>query len=60
MFIPQPEKSLGYCFHPWCPAGRAFGRSGIRLVSLAAGISCPGCISETIRGMVLILGRDIG
>ena len=35
-------------------------RSGGRAFSRGAGISCPGYISETIRGRVLMLGRDIG
>ena len=43
-FTPEPEKALRYC---WCPAG------------LVAEISCPNHISETIRGKVLILGREV-
>ena len=40
VFYPTALKS-GYCFHPWCPDGRAGGRVGGRRE-----IVCPGCISE--------------
>ena len=30
VFTPQLEKGLGYCFHPWHPAGQAVGRAGGR------------------------------
>ena len=39
---------------------RSGGRAFSQVVGRGAGISCPGCISETIRGRVLMLGRDIG
>ena len=48
LITPQPS---GYCFHPWCPDGRAGGQREI---------VCPGCISETVRCRKFILGRDIG
>ena len=28
IFTPQPLRAVGYCFHPWCPDGRASGRVG--------------------------------
>ena len=30
-FTPQPLRAVGYCFHPWCPGGRAVGKSLSRL-----------------------------
>ena len=46
---------LGYCFHPWCPDGRASWLAGGWQEKV-----CSGCISETVRCRKLILGRDIG
>ena len=64
-----------FCFHPWCPDGRAGGE---KFVWAAMGDSllfppmvsgwaggwreevCPGYISVTIRCRKLILGRNIG
>ena len=52
LFLPHsPYGQSGYCFHPWCPDGRAVGRREN---------VCPGCISETVMCRKLILGRDIG
>ena len=48
-------RDIVFCFHPWCPDGRAGGQAGGRRE-----IVCPGCISETVRCRKLILGRDIG
>ena len=28
VFTPQPLRAVGYCFHPWCPDGRAGGQAG--------------------------------
>ena len=50
-FSKMPLRAVGYCFHPWCPDGRAGGRRKIVF---------PGCISETVRCRKFILGRDIG
>ena len=60
IFYPTDLKGCrGYCFHPWCPDGRAGvlsgGRVGVRREKV-----CPGCILETVRCRKLILGRDIG
>ena len=54
-----PTALKGYCFHPWCPDGRASGQAGGR-VGGRREIVCLGCISETVRCRKLILGRDIG
>ena len=37
VFTPKPFKALGYCFHPWRPAGRTSGRAGGRAVGWAVG-----------------------
>ena len=44
----------GYCFDPCCPDGG--GTAFVRV----AGKTCLGCISETFRCKMLMLGRDIG
>ena len=51
MLIWSVLRAVGYCFHPWCVDGRA-DRRWEKVY--------PGCISETVRCRVLILGRDIG
>ena len=51
-FFPHSLSGLcGYCFHPWCPDGRACGW-WVK--------ACPGCISETVRCKMSIFGGDIG
>ena len=49
-FTPQPLRAVGVLFSPM--VSRWAGGQGENV--------CPGCISETVSGRKLILGRNIG
>ena len=51
VFTPQPLRAVGYCFHPWCPDGRA-GAWQEKV--------CPAYISKSVRCRKLILGYWLG
>ena len=51
VFTPQPLRVVRVLFSPMACLD---GRRGRRLEK-----ACPGCISETVRCKMLILGRDI-
>ena len=40
--------------------GQAFGQSGGRTLFGWWEKACPGCVSENLRCMMVIIGRDIG
>ena len=50
VFTPQPFRAVGVLFSPMVSGWAGRQRE----------IVCPGCISETVRCRMCILGRDIG